>query len=176
MSKKEDNPLNKLPGFMGTEHAPLKPKVITDELITSELEKQGYLEFHDMDETKAWNLLQAHYNCEVDDQWRNKHYDFYCYEETTADGYSVYITTSNPDSICIGDEVHYYENDLSDEIVVAIKDGCTMYIDDLDSTHFMDAVEEAYDGMLDKLHKEMEKQLENKGYEREADTTTEATA
>ena len=39
----EENPLNKLPGFMGTENAPLKQKIITDELITSELEKRGYL-------------------------------------------------------------------------------------------------------------------------------------
>mgnify|MGYP001195111142 FL=1 len=55
----------------------MSKKIITDELITSELEKQGYLEYDEMEETKAWNLLQAHYNCEVDDQWRNKHYDFY---------------------------------------------------------------------------------------------------
>ena len=166
----EENPLNKLPGFMGTENAPLKQKIITDELITSELEKQDYLEYDEMEETKAWNLLQAHYNCEVDDQWRNKHYDFYCYEETTADGYSIYVATDNVDSVCVGEDVHYYDNDLSDEIVVAIKDGCTMYIDDLDALYFMDAVEEAYGGMLDKLREEMEEQLKMKGYERKTDT------
>ena len=154
----------------------MSKKIITDELITSELEKQGYLEFHDMDENKAWSMLVAHYDCEVDDQWRNKHYDFYCYEETTADGYSVYITTSDPDSICISDEVHYYENDLSDEIEGAIKDGSTMYIDDLDAHYFMNAVESCYDDMMEKLKNEMEEQLINKGYEREADTITEATA
>ena len=154
----------------------MSKKIITDELITSELEKQGYLEFHDMDETKAWNLLQAHYDCEVDDQWRNKHYDFYCYEETTADGYSVYIATHDPDSICISEEVHYYDNDLQGEIEQAIQDGNSMYIDDLDWRPFIDAVEACYDKMLDKLREEMEEQLINKGYEREADTTAEATA
>jgi len=151
-------------------------KIITDELITSELEKQGYFEFHEMEETKAWNLLQAHYNCEVDDQWRNKHYDFYCYEETTADGYTIYVATDNTDSICVSEDIHYYENDLSDEIEVAIKDGCTIYIDDLDTHYFMDAVEQAYSNMLDKLREEMEEQLINKGYERKTDTPTEATA
>ena len=148
----------------------MSKKIISDVLITSELEKQGYLEYDEMEETKAWNLLQAHYNCEVDDQWRNKHYDFYCYEETTADGYSIYVATDNVDSVCVGEDVHYYDNDLSDEIVVAIKDGCTMYIDDLDAPYFMDAVEEAYGGMLDKLHEEMEEQLKMKGYERKTDT------
>ena len=154
----------------------MSKKIITDELISSELEKQGYFEFHDMDETKAWDLLQAHYNCEVDDQWRNKHYDFYCYEETTADGYTIYVATDNTDSICVSEDIHYYENDLSDEIEVAIKDGCTIYIDDLDTHYFMDAVEQAYSNMLDKLREEMEEQLINKGYERKTDTPTEATA
>ena len=154
----------------------MSKKIITDELITSELEKQGYFEYHDMEETKVWNLLQAHYDCEVDDQWRNKHYDFYCYEETTADGYSVYIATHDPDSICISEEVHYYENDLQKEIEQAITDGGSMYIDDLDAHYFMDAVESCYDDMMEKLKNDMEEQLINKGYEREADTITEATA
>ena len=154
----------------------MKEKIITDKLITSELEKQGYLEYHEMEETKAWNLLQAHYDCEVDDQWRNKHYDFYCYEETTADGYSVYIATHDPDSICISEEVHYYDNDLQKEIEQAITDGSSIYIDDLDASYFMYAVEACYDDMMEKLKNEMEEQLINKGYERKADTTTEATA
>lgn len=140
-------------------------KILTDKLITDKLEAKGYLEYHDMDETKAWNLLEKHYDCEVDDQWRNKHYDFYCYEETTADGYSVYIATNDPDSICISEEVHYYENDLSDEIKIAIKDGCTMYIDDLDARYFMDAVEQAYDSMYNDKKQEIENELIEQGYE-----------
>jgi hypothetical protein len=154
----------------------MEAKIITDELITSELEKQGYLDYSEMDENKVWSLLQAHYDCEVDDQWRNKHYDFYCYEETTVDGYSVYIATHNPDSICISEDVYYYENDLQNEIEYAIQDGNSMYIDDLDASYFMYAVEACYDKMFDKLREEMEEQLINKGYERKADTTAEATA
>ena len=172
----EENPLNKLPGFMGTENAPLKQKIITDELITSELEKRGYFDYHDMDETKAWNLLENHYDCEVSDQWANKHFDFYCYSETTSDGYEVFIATNNPDSVCISEDVHYYENDLSDEIAEAIQNGNNMYIDDLDWHPFMDAVEESYDSMVGDIKEEIEDELINKGYEREADTITEATA
>ena len=172
----EENPLNKLPGFMGTENAPLKQKIITDELITSELEKRGYFDYHDMDETKAWNLLEKHYDCEVSDQWTNKHFDFYCYSETTSDGYEVFIATNNPDSVCISEDVHYYENDLSDEIAEAIQNGNNMYIDDLDWHPFMDAVEESYDSMVGDIKEEIEDELINKGYEREADTITEATA
>ena len=154
----------------------MSKKIITDELITSELEKRGYLDYEDIDETQAWEKLEKHYDCEVDDQWRNKHYDFYCYEETTADGYSVYIATHDPDSICISDEVHYYENDLQGEIEQAIADGCSMYIDDLDASYFMYAVEACYDSMYYGMRKEIENELIKQGYEREADTTAEATA
>lgn len=154
----------------------MSKKIITDELITSELEKQGYLEFHDMDEDKAWSMLVAHYDCEVDDQWRNKGYDFYCYEETSADGYTIYVATDNTDSICVSEDIHYYENDLADEISSAIEDGCSMYIDGTNERYFIDAVEQSYDKMLNKLREEMEEQLINKGYERETDTIAEATA
>ena len=154
----------------------MSKKIITDELITSKLEEQGYLEYRDMEENKAWDLLKKHYDCEVWDQWSNKHFDFYCYEETTADGYSVYVATHNVDSVCVSEDVHYYENDLSDEIVSAIVDGSTIYIDDLDAHYFMDAVEECYEHMMKKLKNQMEEQLIEQGYEWEADTTAEATA
>ena len=154
----------------------MSKKIITDELITSELEKRGYLKYDEMDETKVWNLLEKHYDCEVSDQWTNKHFDFYCYSETTADGYEVFIATNNPDSVCISEDVHYYENDLSDEIATAIQEGENMYIDDLDWHPFMDAVEESYNSMIGDIKEEIEDELINKGYEREADTTAEATA
>lgn len=142
-------------------------KIITDKLITDKLEAKGYLEYHDMEENKAWDLLEKHYDCEVDDQWRNKGYDFYCYAETTADGYEVYVATNNPDNICIGEDVHYYENDLSDEIEQAIYDGNSMYIDDLDSHHFKQAVEDAYNTMYNDKKQEIENELIEQGYEYE---------
>ena len=154
----------------------MSKKIITDKLITSELEKRGYLEYHDMDETKAWNLLEKHYECEVSDQWSNKYFDFYCYSETTSDGYEVFIATNNVDSVCISEDVHYYENDLSDEIAEAIQNGNSMYIDDLDWHPFIDAVEESYGSMVEDIKEEIEDELINKGYERETDAITEAIA
>ena len=38
--------------------------------------------------------------------------DIYAYEETTADGYSVYVVTNNMDSVCINEDVYYYESDI----------------------------------------------------------------
>ena len=150
-------------------------KIITDELITKKLEAKGYLEYNEMDENKAWNLLEKHYECEVSDQWTNKSFDFYCYSETTADGYEVFIATDNPDSVCISEDVHYYENDLSQDISVAIQEGCSMYIDDLDWYPFMEAVEEAYGKMVNNIKEEIENELIEQGYEHEnADETISA--
>ena len=101
-------------------------------------------------------------------------FGFYCYEETTADGYTVYIATNNPDSVCVGEDIHYYENDLSDEIAEAIQEGYNMYIDDLDWYPFMEAVEESYENMVNDIKEEIENELIEKGYEHE--NTDEATA
>ena len=150
-------------------------KTLTDKLITDKLEAKGYLEYHDIDETKAWNLLEKHYDCEVTDEWRNSSYDFYCYSETTADGYEVFVATNNADSPCISEDIHYYDNDLSGVIAEAIQDGNNMYIDDLDWHPFMDAVEESYGSMVGDIKKEIEDELIEQGYEYENtdETTTE---
>lgn len=142
-------------------------KIITNKLIIDKLEAKGYLEYHDMDENEAWNLLEKHYECEVTDEWRNTSYDFYCYAETTADGYEVFVATNDPNSICISDDVHYYDNDLSDEIEQAIYDGNSMYIDDVDSPSFKLAVEDAYDSMYNDKKQEIENELIEQGYEYE---------
>jgi len=148
-------------------------KIITDELIISKLEAKGYLECHDMDENKAWDLLEKHFECEVSDEYRNKSYDFYCYTETTADGYEIWIATNDMDSPCISEDVYYYDNDLSNAIVEAIVNGEDMYVDDLDAHYFIDAVEEAYCQMLNNVKEEIENELIEQGYEHEnADETT----
>ena len=97
----------------------------------------------------------------------HKHFDFYCYEETTADGYTVYIATNNPDSVCVSEDIYYYENDLSDEIVEAIVNGENMYIDDLDAHYFIDAVEKAYGQMVNNIKEKIENKLIEQGYEHE---------
>ena len=140
-------------------------KILTDKLITDKLEAKGYLEYHDID--TAWELLEKNYECKVSDQWHNKNYDFYCYTETTADGYEVWIATNNMGSPCISEDVYYYDNDLSDAIVEAIVNGEDMYVDDLDAHYFMDAVEEAYGQMVNKIKEEIENELIEQGYEYE---------
>ena len=112
-------------------------------------------------------LLEKHFQCKVTDDFTNTHKDFYCYTETTADGYEVWIATNNMDSPCISEDVYYYDNDLSDAIVDAIVNGAYMYVDDLDAYYFMDAVEEAYGQMVNNIKEEIENELIEQGYEYE---------
>ena len=148
-------------------------KIITDKLIVDMLEKRGYLNYSDIDENKAWDLLEKHYECKVSDQWSNKHFDFYCYSETTADGYEVFVATYDPDSIAICEDVHYYDNDLQGEIEQAILDGSDMFIDDLAAGYFMYAIEACYDKMYDNMKEKIENELIEQEYEYE--NTDEAT-
>ena len=59
----------------------------------------------------------------------------YCVEqESTADGYEVYTFKSPGEELYLSEHVHYYDNDLPEEIVKALlNDGCgdtVIYIDD----------------------------------------------
>jgi hypothetical protein len=74
------------------------------------------------------------------DEWTDEA-DFYVYEETTADGYSIWIATSNPNNIDINEDVYYYDNDLDDVWDDILKKGGLIYTDDLDNYTLKDALE-----------------------------------
>jgi len=71
--------------------------------------------------------------------------DFYIYEETTADGYTIYVATSDPSNIDISEEVYYYDTDLEDAWYKALKNGGKIYADDLDSYQLSDALKKLND-------------------------------
>ena len=59
----------------------------------------------------------------------------YCVEqESTADGYEVYTFKSPGEELCLSEHVHYYDNDLPEEIVKTLlnhgQGDTVIYIDD----------------------------------------------
>ena len=80
----------------------MKNKYITDELITQRMSEKGWIE--GCDDEHARNQVLAYYECEITDQWKNP--DFSVYEESTADGYSVWIATDNDKSINVSEDVY----------------------------------------------------------------------
>ena len=73
--------------------------------------------------------------------------DFYIYEESTADGYEVYIACKDPHNVLISEDVHYYDSDLgqvlADEIIFAKAkwSNLTIYVENIDATYVQDAMD-----------------------------------
>jgi len=137
----------------------MKNKFITDELITERMESKGWIE--GCDEEHARNQVLAHFDCEITDQWQNP--DFSIYEESTADGYSVWIASANTSNININEDVYYYDSDLSDALYEAIPDYNRIYCDD---EHIIeDAITRHYEDLLCRMEDEVLDELYDEGYD-----------
>jgi len=147
-------------------------KILTEEIIDKRLEAHG-VKF-DIEHDEALKAIQTHYDFELTDTW-NRTPDYSIYAETTADGYEVWVATNGDGrNVCINEDVHYYENDLSDRLVEAMTDyNELIYVDDLESYYVEDAVREVYDSYVNDMKEEVENELIEEGYEYEkADETT----
>lgn len=146
-----------------------KEKLITEELIDKRLEDKG-INF-DIEHDDALEAIQKHYDFELTDNWNNTP-DFSIYAETTADGYEVWVATNGDGrNVCINEDVHYYENDLSDKLAEAMTDyNELIYVDDLDSYYVQDAVTSVYESYVNDMKEEVENELIEEGYEYEKET------
>lgn len=133
-------------------------KLITDALITQRMADKGWIE--GCDDEHAKNQVLAYYECEITDNWRNP--DFSVYEESTADGYSVWIATDDDKSINVNEDVYYYENELTDVVYDAIADYSNIYCDNYDFVE--DAITRHYEDLLCRIEEEIIDELLNEGY------------
>ena len=72
-----------------------------------------------MDLTRKIELLEKFFDSSItkkmDDELNT---DYHCYEETTADGYSIHVLKPTRDrSVSINDNVFYYHHDLGHQVV-----------------------------------------------------------
>ena len=138
-------------------------KFITDELIEQKMISYGYGETNSHDEEYVRELILKHYDAELTDQWQSN-CDYYIYEESTSDGYSVFVACYNTDSICVNEDIHYYDGDLSGKLQDAIQDGGEIYVDDLFQDFIDDAMQELYLYLAERFHQEAIDELEDEGY------------
>ena len=136
----------------------MKNKFITDELITLRMTEKGWIE--GCDDEHARNQVLAHYECEITEAWQNP--DFSIYEESTADGYSVWIATNDDKNININEDVYYYENDLSDVLYNAIPEYNEIFCDNPSLVE--DAITRHYEELLDRIEEEVVDELLSEGY------------
>ena len=133
-------------------------KFITDELITQRMESKGWIE--GCDDEHAKKQVLEYFECEITDQWQNP--DFSIYEESTADGYSVWIATNDDKHINVNEDVYYYENELNDVLYNAISDYNNIYCDNYDFVE--DAITRHYEDLLCRIEEEVEDELLDEGY------------
>ena len=136
----------------------MKNKFITDELITQRMESKGWIE--GCDDEHAKKQVLEHFECEITDQWQNP--DFSIYEESTADGYSVWIATNDDKHINVNEDVYYYENELHDVLYDAIPDYNNIYCDNYDFVE--DAITRHYEDLLSRIEEEVVDELHDEGY------------
>ena len=133
-------------------------KFITNELITQRMESKGWIE--GCDDEHAKKQVLEHFECEITDNWQNP--DFSIYEESTADGYSIWIATDDDKSINVNEDVYYYENELNDVLYEAIPDYNNIYCDNYDFVE--DAITRHYEDLLCRIEEEVVDELLDEGY------------
>ena len=141
----------------------MSKKLITDELIEQKMISYGFGETDSHDEEYVRELILKHYDAELTDQWQSN-CDYYIYEESTADGYSVFVACYDTSSISVNEDIHYYDSDLSGKLEDAIKDGLEIYVDDLHQCFIDDAIQELYEYLAERFHAQAIDELEDEGY------------
>ena len=96
-----------------------------NEMYNDKLEQKmiskGFGEKDSHDEKHVMKVVCKHFDLELTDNWSSD-CDHYIYEESTSDGYTVWVSTHDTSAISVNEHVHYYDNDLAAELKQAIYD------------------------------------------------------
>ena len=139
-------------------------KILTHELIKETLIYRGWQEVNEADQEWQRKMVLDHYEVEFTDRFDNN-CGYYIYGESTRDGYEVFVAADDVRRVCISEDVYYYDSDLHDALVDAIKDELSpIYLDDEDADFVDYAIEELYQELYDEKYKEAESELEDQGY------------
>ena len=142
---------------------------ITDKLISEQMSKLGYDDTKFHDEEYIQEKVLANYDATITDTWKER-MDFYMYEESTSDGYSVFIATHDPANININEDVNYYDSDFSTYLVDALRYGNNepeIYIDTPSECWVGDAMSQLFEGICENIEQMAIDNLINLGYDEE---------
>ena len=142
---------------------------ITEQEISKILEERNIAEdFYDLDFDDATIVVRDHFDYTITKDFEQGEYKFY--EETTADGYTVYVATcdgSGWSKPSISEDVYYYETDWLDMLPEAMRTGATIYLEAGISSgyEFEDVIKSMYESYLSDKIAEVEQELIEKGWE-----------
>ena len=109
---------------------------------------------------KMIKAVKSYYGLKIDENAYNNA-DVYAYEESTNDGYSVYVVTHDMKSVSICEDVFYYDNDVAEAIMEMVRDQggyCTLYADQyfLDDIYFDDILLEEFADIAESIYDEIQ--------------------
>ena len=108
---------------------------------------------------KIIEAVKSYYGLKIDENAYNNA-DVYAYEETTVDGYSLYVVAHDMRNVNICEDVYYYDSDVAEAIMEMVRytNGyCTLYADEyfLDDIYFNDTLLEEFSEVADKIYDEI---------------------
>ena len=118
---------------------------------------------------KMIEAVKKYYGLKIDENaYQNA--DIYAFEETTADGYSVYVVTHDMSSINVSEDVYYYDSDVAEAIMEMINysnGDCTLYADQyfLDDIYFDDVLLESFQEIADSIYDEIMNEDSDYGFD-----------
>jgi len=85
----------------------------------------------ELPEERLIELVKNYYDIDISHEINDfENTDCAIYEDSTADGYSVYIVTNNTKYISVCEDIYYYDHDLSNAFEEEVRYGSqTFYID-----------------------------------------------
>ena len=141
-------------------------KLLTDDLILSKMaEDHGAVPIEDIDTEDQYRKIQEHFDFNIDTDWKGN-YDMMFYTETTADGYEIWVATSDERSPYLNEDLYYYDSDWLEKMPDAMIDGQRIHYDiDFDDYNFQEIIEEVYEHYFNDKKEEVENELIEEGYE-----------
>jgi len=118
---------------------------------------------------KIIEAVKSYYGLKIDENaYQNA--DVYAYEETTVDGYSVYVVTHDMRGVNICEDVYYYDNDVAEaimEMVTNCNGHCVLYADQwfLDDIYFDDMLLEEFSEIAEDIYKEIQNDEGDYGFD-----------
>ena len=118
---------------------------------------------------KMREAVKSYYGLKIDEN-AYQSADVYAYEESTNDGYSVYVVTHDMNRVCISEDVFYYDNEVANTIMEMVRDQgghCTLYADKyfLDDIYFEDILLEEFAEIAEDIYDEIQNDEGDYGFD-----------
>ncbi len=148
-----------------------------EEKLEEKMISKGFGEKDSHDDEHVMKVVCKHFDLELTDTWQSG-CDHYIYEESTADGYTVYVSTHDGGDICVSENIFYYDNDLAQEFTQAIYDNdhgdVRIYLSMLHDGEYWieDAIREIYISLVELYTDMCKDELTDEGWTELTDLST----